>query len=70
MKQITDEMISANMKAQRIRAGYTQESVAKALKISRQTVISWENNPSYVKAEVFRTLANMYGCLVLDFFVQ
>lgn len=50
-----------SMAAARINARKTQEEVAKALKVSKQTVVSWENgktSPTVQKAQEFCKFCN------------
>lgn len=50
-----------SMKAARVNAGKTQEDLARALKVSKQTIVSWENgktSPTVEKAREFCELCN------------
>lgn len=45
-----------SMKAARVNAGKTQQELAKALKVSKQTIVSWENgktSPTVEKAKEY-----------------
>ena len=49
------------MRAARVNADKTQEEVAKALKVSKQTIVSWENgktSPTVEKAREFCEFCN------------
>lgn len=57
--------IGEKLRAARARANLTQEQAAEALRVSRQTVSSWENDRSYPDLANTITLSNLYG-LTLD----
>ncbi len=62
--------ISNNIRSYRVRAGMTQEDVAKTLNISRMSYVRYENNPQKLKMETLQQIANIFHCNVVDFFVQ
>lgn len=50
-----------SMKAARVNAGKTQDEVAKALKVAKQTIVSWESgktSPTVEKAREFCDFCN------------
>lgn len=50
-----------SMKAARVNAGKTQEEVAKALRVAKQTIVSWENgktSPTVEKAREYCEFCN------------
>ena len=50
-----------SMKAARVNAGKTQDEVAKALKVAKQTIVSWENgktSPTVEKAREYCDFCN------------
>lgn len=50
-----------SMRAARVNAGKTQDEVAKALKVSKQTIVSWENgktSPTVKKAREYCEFCN------------
>lgn len=50
-----------SMKAARVNAGKTQDEVAKALKVAKQTIVSWENgktSPTVEKAREYCEFCN------------
>lgn len=53
--------IGQKLKEQRTAAGLSQEDLAKAVGVSRQTVSSWENNHSYPDIGSIMKLSDLYG---------
>ena len=53
--------IGQKLKEQRIAAGLSQDELAKAVGVSRQTVSSWENNRSYPDIGSILKLSDLYG---------
>lgn len=51
-----------NLSILRRRAGYTQESLAEALGVSRQAVGKWESGQGFPEAVTLVTLADLLGC--------
>lgn len=51
-----------NLTLLRRRAGYTQESLAEALSVSRQAVSKWESGLTMPEATTLITLAELLGC--------
>ena len=51
-----------NLSILRRRAGYTQESLAEALNVSRQAVGKWENGQTMPEAATLLTLADLLHC--------
>ena len=49
------------MKSFRVKAGYSQEKLAKVLGISRQTLIDYEKKPGKMTIETFGKLKEIYG---------
>lgn len=58
--------MAIHLKAARVNAGYTQKEVAKALKISKNTIISYESYKSKPTIETAAKLAKLYGMSVND----
>lgn len=58
--------MAIHLKAARVNAGLTQEEVAKALRISRNTVVNYETYRSKPDIETAVKLANLYGMTVDD----
>lgn len=69
MKTLDERKISQNIKAERIRAGFTQSEIANALNISRITYRRMEKTPKAYTFDKLETLANAFGCNVTDFFM-
>lgn len=53
--------MTMSLKAARIENGYTQESLAKKLKVSPRTVFGWESGEMKVKPQTLYALAYLYG---------
>lgn len=51
-----------NLSILRRRAGYTQETLAEALGVSRQAVGKWESGQGFPEAATLVTLADLLGC--------
>ncbi len=51
-----------NLSILRRRAGYTQESLAEVLGVSRQAVSKWESGQTLPEASTLLTLADLLGC--------
>ena len=56
--------IAANIQATRQAAGLTQEQLAEAVGVSRQTVVTWESGETSPELEHAAALANTLGCTV------
>ena len=69
MMTLDKEQIAANIKSERIRAGFTQEEIAKVLGISRATYVVMENNPTIYPIVKFLPIAEAFGCKLEDFFM-
>lgn len=55
-----------NLSILRRRAGYTQETLAEALGVSRQAVGKWESGQALPEAATLLTLADLLGCSLDD----
>ena len=51
-----------NLSILRRKAGYTQETLAEALGVSRQAVGKWEAGQALPEAATLLTLADLLGC--------
>lgn len=54
------------MKAQRERLGMSQEDVAHAIYVSRQTMSSWENGKTYPDVQSLLLLSDLFGVSIDD----
>lgn len=50
------------LKAARINKGLTQEDVAKAVKVTKKTVGSWEMGKTMPKIDKIELLCSLFGC--------
>lgn len=53
--------IGKKLKDARMRSGFTQESVAERVNVSRQTISNWENEKSYPDIISVIELSNLYS---------
>ena len=53
--------IGKKLKDARMRSGFTQESVAEKVNVSRQTISNWENEKSYPDITSVIKLSNLYS---------
>lgn len=53
--------IGKKLKDARMRSGFTQESVAEKINVSRQTISNWENEKSYPDIISVIELSNLYS---------
>lgn len=60
-KQVAKRTLGETLKAHRIRCQMTQEFVAEALGVSRQTVSKWENGSADPSTTNLLALAKLYG---------
>lgn len=58
--------MAITIKAARVNAGYTQEEVAKALKKSKNTIVSYEAYTSSPDINVAMSMAELFGMSVDD----
>lgn len=56
------------IKKQRLKAGFSQEDLAKALKVTQGAVSQWEIGLSKPQAEQYPKLAKILGCEINDLF--
>lgn len=52
--------LQISLAAARVNAGLTQEEVAKALNVGKQTIVSWEKGKSEPKMSQSRELSELY----------
>lgn len=61
--------IKISLAAARVNAKLTQEEVAKALNVGKQTICSWENGKSEPKTSQFRQLSELYDMPIDNIFL-
>lgn len=67
----TNELqISRNIKACREKKGKTQEDIASILKITKQTYLNIENNPTSYSINKLNNVAIAIGCNIDEFFLK
>lgn len=54
------QTIQISLAAARVNAGLTQEEVAKALKVSKNTIVAWEKGTSEPKTSQAREMSELY----------
>lgn len=64
------EKLQISLAAARVNAGLTQEEVAKALKVGKQTIVSWEKGKSEPKMSQSRKLSKLYNMPLDYIFLQ
>ncbi len=69
MDSLSISMLRNNLKAYRVKNGYSQEVVADLLGICVSTIKNWERNPEKITFEKLVKLADIYKCSVKDFFL-
>lgn len=70
VNKISVDTIRRNIKSLRVKAGYTQESAAEELEVSRETMFRWEKEPQQMPIIKLAKLAKLYDCSVNDFFAE
>lgn len=55
-----DNDFKISLKAARVNKGLTQEQVSKALEVSKQTVVNWENGKITIGIPQLMALSQMY----------
>lgn len=61
--------LQISLAAARVNAGLTQEDVAKAMKVGKQTVVNWEKGNSEPKMSQSRKLSELYGIPIDNIFL-
>lgn len=62
-----DMRFKDNLRKQRTKAGFSQESLAEEMSVSRQTISKWENGNTYPSTGHILELAKILGCSVDEF---
>ncbi len=58
---MNNEMPRIRLAAARVNAGLTQEDVSKEMKVSKNTIVAWENGQNEPKISQARALSELYG---------
>lgn len=69
MDNLSISALRNNLRAYRVKNGFTQEDVAEKLEVCVSTVKYWERNPNKLTFEKLVKLAQLYNCSVKDFFL-
>ena len=70
MEQFDFELITRNLKAMRVKCGYTQEDVARLMNVTTQTVRNYENQPQRLDLKKIVEFSKLYGCSPRVFFMD
>lgn len=70
MNEIVIDRLRRNLKGIRVKSGYTQETAAEKLQVSRETMFRWEKEPEKMAFVKLAELAKLYNCSVVDFFAE
>ena len=62
------EKFQISLAAARVNAGLTQDDVAKALKVGKQTIVNWEKGKSEPRMSQSRELSDLYK-IPLDYII-
>lgn len=62
--------LKISLAAARVNKKMTQEEVAKALGVSKSTVVAWENDKRYPNAKQMSDMANLYGISIENIFLK
>lgn len=55
------ETTKITLQAARVNAGYTQDTAAKLLGISKKTLVSWEKGRTFPSAQKIERICEVYG---------
>lgn len=61
--------IQISLAAARVNAGLTQNDVAKAIRVGKQTIVNWEKGKSEPKMSQSRELSDLYGIPIDNIFL-
>ena len=62
-------MLQISLASARVNAKMTQEDVAKAIKVSKNTIVNWENGRSEPKSSQIRELSELYNIPIDNIFI-
>ena len=63
------ELFRISLAAARVNAGLTQEDVAKAMKVGKQTILNWEKGKIIPKPAQLEMMSRLYNCPVDNIFL-
>ena len=69
MDNISINVLKNNLRAYRIKNGYSQADVADQIGVSVSTFKNWERKPNKITFEKMAKLAKLYNVSVKDFFL-
>jgi len=61
--------MQVSMKAMRVNADLTQEQAAKAIGITKRTLLNWESHTTFPTVLQLKRLCDVYGCDLSDIFL-
>ena len=59
--EVIHRVLQISLAAARVNANLTQEEAAKALKVGKQTIVSWEKGKTEPRVEQARQMSALYG---------
>ncbi len=62
-------MLQISLALARVNAKMAQEDVAKAIKVSKNTIVNWENGRSELKSSQIRELSELYNIPIDNIFI-
>ena len=62
-------MLQISLASARVNAKMTQDEVAKAIKVSKNTIVDWENGHSESKSSQVRKLSELYNIPIDNIFI-
>ena len=62
-------MLQISLASARVNAKMTQDEVAKAIKVSKNTIVNWENGRSEPKSSQVRELSKLYNIPIDNIFI-
>ena len=63
------ERIQISLAAARVNAKLTQDEVSKAIKVTKQSIVNWENGKSEPKISEMRKLSELYNMPIDNIFL-
>lgn len=66
---MTTEPLRISLAAARVNAGLTQDDVARAIHVSKQTIVNWEKGKIIPAFSVVNTLSGLYNISIDNIFL-